>query len=627
MHYTIGIAGHIDHGKTTLTKQLTGVDTDRLKEEKERSISIELGFAPFSLPDGRIVGIIDVPGHERFIRQMIAGAVGIDLVVLVVAADEGVMPQTREHAHILSLLGMEKGVIAVTKADAVDEEWLELVLEETKIWASGTFLANAPAIPVSGKTGAGIKQLQEAIAEGLEGVQPKSSHAPARLPIDRVFTIKGAGTVVTGTLYEGTVAEGMSLTILPGGGDARVRRAHVHNQWVEAAYAGQRVALNLTGDKIEHIRRGMTAAAPGYFRSTERMDVQVRMLDGQAVVMKQRSRVRIHIGTSEVIGKLIFFDRNEWKPGEEAVAQLEFEEPVIAKKGELFIIRRLSPVMTLGGGKVLDPYAQRHRFGYETVERLQRLAKGQTDEQVVQFLERNGYASAEEIQKQLGIGIVEFEEAWRQIEGTVLNGNMYVLSSVLDKWLEQIRSELALYHRQYPLRFGYDRASLKGKIALDMSDRAWRAVLIEGVHRGIFVESENMVHLTEFVPELPRRYRQQIEAALTEWRQSELTVPSWKELMQRHEVPEAEAGDLRTYLLGTEEAIELTDDMYINKKKWEEGVRKLQEVSGQEDGLTPAFAKEALGLSRKYVIPFLESLDRAGLTRRTEAGRIWRKKS
>ncbi|HHW15141.1 MAG TPA: selenocysteine-specific translation elongation factor, partial [Firmicutes bacterium] len=359
-HVVIGTAGHVDHGKTTLVQRLTGVNTDRLKEERERGLTIELGFAPFRLPSGRQAAIVDVPGHERFIHHMLAGAAGIDLVLLVVAADEGVMPQTIEHLDILTLLQVERGIIVLNKIDLVEPEWRDLVAEEIREKVKGTALAEAPIVPVSAATGEGVDRLVALIDELTAG-EYRVKSSVLRLPIDRVFAIQGHGTVVTGTLWGGRLHPGDTVVLLPSGKTARVRQVQVHGRPVEEAEAGHRTALNLGGVDKEDISRGEVVAAPGELASTRLVDVRLSVLARAPHGLAHRDQVRFHAGTSEVLARVRLLDRDEVDPGESAWAQLHLAEPVVAVRGDLFVVRSYSPARTLGGGRIIDAHPPRHR--------------------------------------------------------------------------------------------------------------------------------------------------------------------------------------------------------------------------------------------------------------------------
>src|ERR671923_1201815 len=359
----MGTAGHIDHGKTQLIKTLTGIDTDRLKEEKERGITIDLGFAHLTCEDGTEVGVIDVPGHERFVRNMLAGVGGIDLVMLVIAADEGVMPQTREHLAICQLLRVKGGLVALTKADLVDEDWLELVTEDTREFLKGTFLEGKPIVPVSAKTAQGIDELKRALQELVVRVPPKQSEGKFRLPVDRVFTIRGFGTVVTGTLFSGMIRVEDRVQIYPKGIEAKVRGLQVHNAGVPEAVAGQRTAVNLQGIEKVELERGDVLGRPGEFLPTFMLDAVLQHLADAPRPLRHRARVRLHVGTSEIMGRVILLDRDELAPGEETYVQFRLEAPAIALPRDRFVIRSYSPVQTIGGGMLLDVQPAKHRRG------------------------------------------------------------------------------------------------------------------------------------------------------------------------------------------------------------------------------------------------------------------------
>ncbi|MBP5212129.1 MAG: selenocysteine-specific translation elongation factor, partial [Pyramidobacter sp.] len=355
----VGTAGHIDHGKTQLVKAMTGIDCDRLNEEKKRGITIELGFAPLVLPSERVISLIDVPGHDRFIRQMVSGASGVDAVLFVVAADEGVMPQTREHLDILSLLGVRHGVIAITKTDLVDEAMLELVREDVQMLTAGTFLEHAPVCAVSSVTGAGVDELKARLDELVDQVRPRERDGAYFMPIDRSFPVAGFGTVVTGTAYKGSLSPGDEVDVLPSGRSSRVRSVQVHGRSVETAFAGQRVAMCLSDLGLDEIERGDVVGVKGVYRSTNCLDVMLKLLDLVSEPLEHWQRVRLHIGTSDVLARVSMLDGRELAPGRTAPVQLVLEEPVAATIGQRFIIRFYSPLRTIGGGEVLVPYARR----------------------------------------------------------------------------------------------------------------------------------------------------------------------------------------------------------------------------------------------------------------------------
>ncbi|MBI4839975.1 MAG: selenocysteine-specific translation elongation factor, partial [candidate division NC10 bacterium] len=394
-HLIIGTAGHIDHGKTTLVKALTGIDTDRLKEEKERGISIELGFAFLRLPDGVQAGIVDVPGHERFVKTMLAGVGGIDLVILVIAADEGVMPQTREHLHICALLQVKRGLVALTKSDLVEAEWLEMVRADIVETLKGTFLDGCPVVPCSATTGQGLPELLQAIQDQAAAAEPKRTEGTVRLPVDRVFTIKGFGTVITGTLWSGTLAVGDEVAILPADLRSRVRRLQVHGQTVERAVAGQRTAVNLPGLEVSQIERGDVLCLPGTLHSSETFDATLSLLPDAPRPLVNRARIRFHLGTSERLARVVLLDREELQPGGQAYVHLRLETPSAALPADRYVIRSYSPAVTIGGGSILDPNPPRERRPRaKMIEHLRILEQGSPTDRLERLLLAAGFTPA-----------------------------------------------------------------------------------------------------------------------------------------------------------------------------------------------------------------------------------------
>ena len=387
----VGTAGHIDHGKTTLIKALTGIDTDRWEEEKRRGMTIDLGFAHLELPNGVLIGIVDVPGHEKFIKNMLAGAHGIDFVLFVIAADEGVMPQTREHLTVCEVLGTKRGIVVLTKKDVVDEEWLELVKEDVKEFLKGTFLEGAPIIPVSSKTGEGLKELLEEMDKLAAKVEPKSSKGIFRLPVDRSFTVKGFGTVVTGTLLSGKIKTGDTVEVLPEGKEVKVRSVQVHGKSVEEAFAGQRTALNLLGVSKEEVGRGNLVATPGYLKPSPLVDVELTLSKEADLILQSGHKVHFHHLTKEVEGEVYLIDRDELLPGETALAQVRLKEEVVPVYGDRFVIRNYSPARVIGGGRILNPLPFkkfRRRFKGEFLEFLKALKEKSVKEIVVSYVEK-----------------------------------------------------------------------------------------------------------------------------------------------------------------------------------------------------------------------------------------------
>lgn len=625
-HFTIGIAGHIDHGKTTLTKKLTNVDTDRLKEEKERGVSIELGFAPLQLPSGMQVGVVDVPGHERFIRQMIAGAAGIDLVILVIAADEGVMPQTREHFDIIRFLGIERGIIALTKKELVETEWLEMVTEEVREWVEGSFLEDAPILPVSAHTGDGIHELLQTIEANLSTIPKRDSTEPFRMPIDRVFTIKGAGAVVTGTIYEGQVSEGDIVEVYPLGERVKIRQLNVHHNTVATAYAGQRAALNLGGIDFKVMERGYALTAPDYFRKTDRLDIRFQMLAHHDFKLKQRTRVRLHIGTSELMAKIIFFDRNDLDPGDEVLCQLQLEEEIIAKPGDPFIVRRLSPTTTIGGGQVLSPYGVKRKFGEKTVELLNLLKGGDEWEMLQYVLSETGFATIEEIDFQLAFGmdrlkplIQRYQEA-NQLEQF---NDYIILADTLKEWTDKLKVTLMKYHKDQPMRVGMKKSELRSKLFPHLTDKLWREYIGWLKSKNIIEETDETVKMRSHKPELPAPLRAPVDKIISTLRKEGLAVSAWADISQKAGIKPNQTNEVKVYLIEQENFVAMGPDLIVDAATYWATVNNLQEQLPQGSPFSTPQVKDILNVSRKYLIPFLESLDDHGLTKRQENERIW----
>jgi len=408
----IGTAGHIDHGKTTLIAALTGTNTDRLKEEQERGISIDLGFTGFQLTDSIKAGIVDVPGHEKFVKNMLAGAGGVDLALLVIAADEGIMAQTREHLAILDLLQVKYGVVAISKIDLVEEEWLELVIEDCREQLQESFLADSPIVPVSGVTEEGLEELQQALREEAAKVPGKDSKANAYLPIDRVFTMSGFGTVITGTLVRGSLEKGRTMLIYPDSREARIRSIQVHNQQREKAYPGERVGVNLAGIEQQEIERGDVLAEPGSLIATSRLDGRLKLLPSSPMVMEHGTRIRFHIGAREVLGRVYLIDKEEILPGEEGLVQFRLEEKVVSRYLENFVVRRYSPMITIGGGRVIENSPPRRRkLDTQAVRELEIKEQGTPAERVVLTLELAGRPlKMDELVEKTNLSRIELEE-------------------------------------------------------------------------------------------------------------------------------------------------------------------------------------------------------------------------
>ena len=629
----IGTAGHVDHGKTALIKALTGIDTDRLKIEKERGISIELGYAFCRLPSGRRAGIVDVPGHERFIKNMLAGVGGIDLVLLVIAADEGVMPQTREHMDIIELLQIRQGVVALTKVDLVDEEFLTLVREEVRDFLQTTALKDAPVVEVSAVTGKGLPELLAALDRAAVRTEEKPAAGPVRLPIDRVFTIAGFGTVVTGTLWSGTIRLNDVLEILPRGLSARVRSLQVHGEKVAEAGAGQRVAVNLPGIEVTEVARGSVLAEKGAFKPAARLDVKLSLLENAPKVLRQRSRVRFYLGTAEILGRVLLFDREELAPGETAYVQLLLEMPAVAARGDRFILRSYSPMRTIGGGAVIDPAAGKHRRGREEViAALTAREKGDPGELILTALKKakNKLLSREDL-KAAGIGREDLEtalaglvEAGEALPVKIDQEEYFLSAATFQRWAAELNGLLAGYHREHPLREGLPREELRSRLFPALTSRQAQALLGVLEKRGVIRLSAQTAALPGFSPNLSDREQKALLHLEETYQKAGLQPPRWSEVA----VPalgDAEASqELLQYCLRRGILVKVADDLYFHAQAVEEAKKMLRDYLAEKGEITVGEARDVWGTSRKYALPLMEYFDRDKVTRRIGDKRVMR---
>ncbi len=621
--FIVGTAGHIDHGKTTLVKALTGVDTDRLKEEKQRGISIELGFAPFKLPGGQKAAIVDVPGHERFIRHMLAGAFGIDMVLLTIAADEGVMPQTREHMDIIELLGIDKGLVVITKADLVDEEWMMMVEEDITQYLQGTILEGAPVIAVSAVSRQGIPELLEAIEKIAEEVQERNAEGYARLPIDRAFTIAGFGTVVTGTLWSGRIKVGDTLELMPGGRQVKVRTLHVHNDKVSTAMAGQRVAVNLQGIELAEVSRGELLATPGVLHPSYRIDARLKLIKSSKRSLDNWNRVRFHLGTDEAMGRVVLLDREQLNPGEEALVQLVMEKPVVAYKGDRFVIRFYSPVTTIGGGVVIDPQAPKQkRFKEEVLEELSMKEEGSLYERVLLEMEHKPeeIIAINDLVKLTGSSIsavtAELEQLVQDSRVEDLKNGDYISHKGLERIRERIQAWLRDYHQQYPLRSGYSREDLRSRFFSKINPRRFNLIVKYLEEHQALVSVQNNLALPEHAPQPGPREKALIVEISAAMEKDLFSPPALSELKMALVADENIFNEVVSYLMDNGRLVKITQDMVFSAKALQVGRDLLQEYFAEHKELTLAAARDLFNTSRKYTLPLIEYYDRTRFTRR-----------
>ncbi len=620
-HVILGTAGHIDHGKTELVKALTGVDTDRLREEKERGISIELGFARFDLPSGVTLGVVDVPGHERFVKATLAGAAGMDLVLLVIAADEGVMPQTREHLDIVDLLGIRAGVVALAKTDLVGEEEIELAREEAEELLEGTSLEGAPIVPVSSVSREGLPNLIGELETLVAKVAERSTAGSARLPVDRVFSLAGHGTIVTGTLWAGTVSPGDKLEIYPGEKATRVRSVQVHDRPVERAEAGQRVALGLAGVGKGELSRGDTVGTPGALHVTHMLDARLRLVRS-AKPIKNRVRVHLHLGTAEVLARIILLESETLRAGEESLVQLRLESPVVAEKDDIFVVRSYSPVTTIGGGRVIDPTPKRHkRMREDVLESLEVLEVGKPEEVLLHLLDGAGIEgmTRADIERQAGGAIESFDSLvgdgrLMEVAGRVLTSDRHAeLKAEVLEFLDDFAAGS-------PLEWGMSGEELRGKLARNMDrgvlDAAIRDLEGEGKvsRRGNLIRAGGAdVDLSDAQSRLASEIESQLLAAGA-------NPPTLDEL--RDELGGADFDAIVKLMAETGRITKVTSTLLFHPDVVE-GIRKevVRFFETERELGVPAF-KDMVGVTRKFAIPLLEHLDREGVTVRSGNARV-----
>jgi selenocysteine-specific elongation factor len=620
---TIGVAGHIDHGKTTLTKALTNIDTDRLIEEKKRNISIENGFAFLNIENGWRAAVIDVPGHMRFIRQMIAGVAGIDLVILVIAADEGVMPQTREHLDILRLLQVPNAMVAITKTALVDDDFLALVEDDIRELLNGTAYESAPFYKVDSPTGSGIEELRNGIITFAKTIKGRKSNEPFRLPIDDVFTIHGHGTIVRGTIFNGTLSMDSHVLLLPQEKPVRIKQLQVHHDTVQEAVAGQRVAVNIGGN-LGGIKRGNVLVDSDHYQPTQRLDVLLNGLETLEKPIKQRGPVMVHLATSSVRGRVILFDRNRWEKGESIYAQLELEEPVVTKKGDRLIVRRPTPMETLGGGEVLNPLAVKHRFGIDSVREIETLAKGTPEDWVLDALQKDGLMTFDDLEKRTHIPKDELKKVIEILiekqSVQVVKPGTFILVSKRNLVASAMLEDLRKFHQEYPLRSGMNRAEWvqSDAMAVGALKEAAAQFLLDSVQ---IILRNHVICDEGFKPHYPRKWEKRLHSIEENLQKQGLTPENWSVLLEGAQLPESIATDFRRFLIDGGQSFPLDEERLIDAQVFEVAVEELKEKTSKQ--FTVQEAKDILGLSRKHLIPFLELCDRLNLTKRQENQRVW----
>ncbi|HWQ98724.1 MAG TPA: selenocysteine-specific translation elongation factor [Clostridia bacterium] len=624
-HSIIGTAGHVDHGKTCLVKALTGIDTDRLEEEKKRGITIELGFAYLTLPDGSRAGIIDVPGHERFIKNMLAGAGGIDLALLVIAADEGVMPQTREHLGILSMLDIKSGIVALTKSDLVEPDWLEFVTEDVRAELKGTFLQDAPIIPVSSATGAGIETLRAELIRRIQQVKPKDVETSFRMPVDRVFTVKGFGTVVTGTLIEGTLRVGDAVTVYPNSASSKVRNLQVHGQDVEEAFAGQRVAVNLAAMKKDEVDRGDTLAKSGSMEPSMMLDVKLNVFSDSPREIENGSVLHLYHGTRNTLCKTILLDRDVLKPGESCYAQLRLSEQIAVKSGDRYIVRFYSPIETIGGGEILEsnPVKQK-RFQQETLDRLAIKEYGSSAEKTLLALLENSpkFIKLDELAKKRS---VHLEQLLRELEQDVdpallvrITDQLVLHAGYWQALKTKLQELMEAYHVKNPLQAGIRLDELKQRLLPDCEPAVADAVLARFAQEGTLRIERQRAALAGFTVRLSPEQRRLSDEIESLYRESGVTVPELDELLARYPNQAPSVKQVLQMLMDQGTLLNISAELYLHREAFLLALDEMEKIQSECGVISLGDFRDRVGTSRKYALPILTYCDNRKLTRRTE---------
>ncbi len=628
----VGTAGHVDHGKTCLIKALSGIDTDRLKEEKKRGITIELGFANLIDTDGVHIGIIDVPGHEKFVKNMLAGIGGIDLVLLVVALDEGVMPQTVEHFEILKMLQIRQGIVVLTKSDTVDSDWADMVEEDVRELIKGSFLEQAEMIRVSSYTGENIDVLrQKIIAMAKQAGRRREEKELFRLPIDRVFTMEGFGTVVTGTLVEGMCEAGEEVMVYPQERLLKIRGVQSHGQKEEKACAGQRTAINLAGIKKEELSRGEVLAYPGSLVNSTMVDATLRLFDSTQRKLKNGDRVHLSYGSAQAIGKVILLDCDVVEAGQEALVQLRFDDPVCVKRNDKFIIRFYSPVETFGGGTVLNPAADKHKRGQEEVIESLRLKKTGTDMEILEQMvneESRRFPEAKDLAAWMDLTVSEAEKMLDTLRNKKkilhLNDGSFVGKAYWEKVSELANQVLAHFHRENPIVEGMDREELKSRLAERMhlkSGKKGEALIAELEKRKVITIQGSVVSVAGFTVSYSNEASQMMTDMENIYNKAGIEVPSTDELVGAYK-DRKQARQVLSELTKKGILVKAGTGILMHREHWDRALNILREHLAANPQITLGEFRDLLGTSRKYAVMLLETYDQMKITKKTGDARV-----
>jgi selenocysteine-specific elongation factor len=632
----LGTAGHVDHGKTSFIRALTGIDTDRLKEEKERGITIELGFAYLDLPCGHRLGIVDVPGHEKFVKNMVAGAAGMDLVAFIVAADEGIMPQTREHFEICRLLGIRRGLIIITKKDMVEPDWLDLVIDDVRTFFAGSFLEEAPLLTVSSTTGEGIEEVRNTLDVLVAASDFSGAHGPFRLPVDRVFSMKGFGTVITGTAISGRIQTGEDLMFYPSRKTGKIRGIQVHGKETPEAEAGHRTAINIQGLDKEAINRGEMAASVDCLQPSYLLDAHFFYLESAKKPYKNRARVRVHIGTAEIMGRIVLLQAEELEPGTEANVQILLEEQVSCWPGDRYVVRSYSPIHTIGGGVVLNGSPRkRKRFREKNREIFAVYRENNPVNLALLHITESSYngLTFDKLAVKMGIfgnrlkKIVQQPLSSRKIILIEQEKQRMVSSGVYEKLGDKLQKVLAAYHRENPLKAGVPKEELRSLLYRGLDQRLLQFLLNDLLKKGILTQDQALIRLSTHKVSLKEDEKDLRRELASFYRQADLAPPTIKEVMAKlDKYPQPLVKEVLAILVRDEVLTKVTEDLYFYRPALENLKDRLVGVLVQEGEIdTPAF-KELTGLSRKFTIPLLEHFDKTKVTMRVGDKRILREK-
>ena len=623
----VGTAGHIDHGKTTLIKALTGRNTDRWEEEQRRGITIDLGFTYFDLKNGDRVGIIDVPGHEKFINNMVAGVVGMDLVLLVVAADEGIMPQTREHMDILGLLGIKKSILVINKCDLVDEEWLELVEEEIQEELEGTFLEGAPVVKVSAATGQGLDELTDTIQQLMsDEVVAKDTQTIPRLPIDRAFTLSGFGTIITGTLISGTITREDVLEMYPIGKECKIRNIQVHGQNQDKCYAGQRVAINLSNVKKKEIRRGCVLAPKNSMKNTDLLDVKLKVLEDSMRILTNHERLHLYTGTSEILCRAVLLDKEQIGPGEEGLVQLRLEEEIAVKRGDRFVVRFYSPMETIGGGIVLEPNPVcTKRFDAQAIEELKKKESGSLGDVMELQIKEHGdtMITLAELAKVMAHSVDELKEYLDELEES---GTIFVFPMKKDTYLwhrdsefavrQKIEETLQKYHSEHPYRYGMKKAEIHNTFLKKIKPNIFDAYIERMTGENVYGRREEYLSLPGYEVPKDAMYLQTEKLIEDTFEKAGYDFVRFSEI-DFGKIPRQTAEDVVLMMIDEGKVLRINEEMFTMKHLMDEAKEKIQNHLKEENLITIAQVRDMFSTSRKSAKPILEYMDSIKVTKKT----------